>query len=212
MSGQNKFKRLWIILAAVLAFIIILNVVQYSNYAKAQKAGIEITLEATDYFDDKLGNEKELVIAMYSFYNTANRSPSKGNYYDSLVVESAQQVLAAFEREMNDRGFTQYDDVSCFRYYGFMEFTAAKVGSLYIVWAVLAVILLIVQLASGKKPAPVQTHTPTPVNIAPPPSFKPVSTAEACPTEALMKYKELLDMGVITQEEFDAKKKQLLGL
>ena len=30
--------------------------------------------------------------------------------------------------------------------------------------------------------------------------------------EELKKYKELLDMGVITQEEFDAKKKQLLGL
>ena len=31
-------------------------------------------------------------------------------------------------------------------------------------------------------------------------------------TEQLKKYKELLDMGVITQEDFDAKKKQLLGL
>ena len=29
--------------------------------------------------------------------------------------------------------------------------------------------------------------------------------------DALAKYKELLDAGVITQEEFDAKKKQLLG-
>ena len=29
---------------------------------------------------------------------------------------------------------------------------------------------------------------------------------------ALKEYKSLLDMGVITQEEFDAKKKQLLGL
>ena len=28
----------------------------------------------------------------------------------------------------------------------------------------------------------------------------------------LKKYKDLLDAGVITQEEFDAKKKQLLGL
>ena len=28
----------------------------------------------------------------------------------------------------------------------------------------------------------------------------------------LQKYKQLLDSGVITQEEFDAKKKQLLGL
>ena len=31
-------------------------------------------------------------------------------------------------------------------------------------------------------------------------------------TELLKKYKDLLDTGVITQEEFDAKKKQILGL
>ena len=30
--------------------------------------------------------------------------------------------------------------------------------------------------------------------------------------DELKKFKELLDSGVITQEEFDAKKKQLLGL
>ena len=30
--------------------------------------------------------------------------------------------------------------------------------------------------------------------------------------DELKKYKELLDMGIITQEEFEAKKKQLLGL
>ena len=32
------------------------------------------------------------------------------------------------------------------------------------------------------------------------------------PAEELKKMKELLDMGIITQEEFDSKKKQLLGL
>ena len=30
--------------------------------------------------------------------------------------------------------------------------------------------------------------------------------------DEIKKYKELLDSGIITQEEFDAKKKQLLGL
>ena len=30
--------------------------------------------------------------------------------------------------------------------------------------------------------------------------------------DEILKYKELLDLGAITQEEFDAKKKQLLGL
>lgn len=34
----------------------------------------------------------------------------------------------------------------------------------------------------------------------------------ASPADELKKYKELLDMGIITQEEFDTKKKQLLGL
>ena len=31
-------------------------------------------------------------------------------------------------------------------------------------------------------------------------------------TDDIRKYKELLDSGIITQEEFDVKKKQLLGL
>ena len=35
---------------------------------------------------------------------------------------------------------------------------------------------------------------------------------QASAADELKKFKELLDMGVITQEEFDAKKKQLLGL
>ena len=35
---------------------------------------------------------------------------------------------------------------------------------------------------------------------------------EKSSADELKKYKELLDMGIITQEEFDAKKKQLLGL
>ena len=41
-----------------------------------------------------------------------------------------------------------------------------------------------------------------------------VKTDKAAVSSAdeLKKFKELLDMGVITQEEFDAKKKQLLGL
>lgn len=38
------------------------------------------------------------------------------------------------------------------------------------------------------------------------------TTQEASGADELKKFKELLDMGAITQEEFDAKKKQLLGL
>lgn len=53
------------------------------------------------------------------------------------------------------------------------------------------------------------------------PDVEQVAPAQAAPhraatalgtAEELKTYKELLDTGVITQEEFDAKKKQLLGL
>ena len=37
-------------------------------------------------------------------------------------------------------------------------------------------------------------------------------TAQQSNADELKKYKELLDNGIITQEEFDAKKKQILGL
>ena len=55
------------------------------------------------------------------------------------------------------------------------------------------------ELVMGKK---AETAAPTVVN----------NIQQASPAEELKKFKELLDMGVITQEEFDAKKKQLLGL
>jgi hypothetical protein len=54
-----------------------------------------------------------------------------------------------------------------------------------------------------------QDKPAAPVVIQPPvvQTVAPQSNADE-----LKKYKELLDMGAITQEEFDAKKKQLLGL
>ena len=40
----------------------------------------------------------------------------------------------------------------------------------------------------------------------------PVSSSACSAADELKKFKELLDLGIITQEEFDAKKKQLLGM
>lgn len=42
--------------------------------------------------------------------------------------------------------------------------------------------------------------------------IKTVNTSKSDTIDSLKKYKELLDCGIITQEEFDAKKKQVLGL
>lgn len=40
----------------------------------------------------------------------------------------------------------------------------------------------------------------------------PIAVNQVSAADELKKFKELLDTGIITQEEFDAKKKQLLGL
>ena len=42
--------------------------------------------------------------------------------------------------------------------------------------------------------------------------LEPIVEAKSFSMDDLFKLKDLLDQGVITQEEFDAKKKQLLGL
>ena len=47
---------------------------------------------------------------------------------------------------------------------------------------------------------------------APAPTIETGSTSKSIAIEEIKQFKELLDAGIITQEEFDAKKKQLLGL
>jgi len=57
-------------------------------------------------------------------------------------------------------------------------------------------------------------HSRTPNETTPSEAQAPAISAPAQndPVEQLKKLKELVDMGILTQEEFDAKKKQILGL
>ena len=63
-------------------------------------------------------------------------------------------------------------------------------------------------------PVPPVGPAPQPIPAAPPagPASQPAPAAPYNEVEILKQYKELLDAGIITQEEFDAKKKQVLGL
>lgn len=58
--------------------------------------------------------------------------------------------------------------------------------------------------------APVAYAAPAAPAASPAPAAAPVDVSTAA--DDLLKLKELLDAGILTQEEFDAKKKQLLGL
>lgn len=80
-----------------------------------------------------------------------------------------------------------------------------KLDWLFYVIAIMNIVTLILayQIKNTK-------YDPEPAQVDNQASTKPNNEANI--PEELKKYKELLDSGVITQEEFDAKKKQLLGL
>ena len=68
--------------------------------------------------------------------------------------------------------------------------------------ALILIIFLVLSLLSTKE----GPRQPKAVTI-----IQPTSSA-ASSADEIMKFKELLDSGVITQEEFDAKKKEILGV
>ncbi|MFJ8459194.1 SHOCT domain-containing protein [Lysinibacillus xylanilyticus] len=43
-------------------------------------------------------------------------------------------------------------------------------------------------------------------------AFQPVAQNQISAADEILKFKKLLDDGILTKEEFDAKKKQLLGI
>ena len=77
-----------------------------------------------------------------------------------------------------------------------------------IVVAVVAVVVFAV--TKKKSPAPAKESAPVQPTVTQAPAGKPTASVNAA--DELKKYKGLLDDGIISQEEYDAKKKELLDL
>lgn len=88
----------------------------------------------------------------------------------------------------------------------------ALVGMLSPIWVPILIVLLVRRKKKKKAAESATTSETTESNATE--STDASESAKNNPTTAdeLLKYKELLDAGVITQEEFDAKKKELLKL
>ena len=109
---------------------------------------------------------------------------------------------------INDYG---YDNLSVV-YYALMISIGPAVIYLFIV---ISEFCLLKWLANPYKKPRKEKKKPQPVQpVQPVVQYVPVMQPAAEPNAAqqLMEYKNLLDMGAITQEEFEAKKKQILGL
>ncbi len=68
-----------------------------------------------------------------------------------------------------------------------------------------AMFMVTVRMFDRKKAKPAKSETAAPASV-------PAASSVSIPADDIKKLKELLDMGAITQEEFEIKKKQLLGL
>ena len=151
------------------------------------KAGISLaTSAAINAAADKYAPEK------------ANFKVTMGGYkidyhtYTYAELQKVGECEVGFIRFVNGKsGGRQSDDVLFF----FGEDTA-KLDKAY--KAICEGIDAAAQPVIQEAPAPVQQAAPQPT--------------AASVAEEILKFKQLLDMGAITQEEFEAKKKQLLGL
>lgn len=126
-------------------------------------------------------------------------------------------TIRAFAR--SKKGYTVFTYIVCVVFYLGTVFTYAKQGELnyyfflHIVLAVLFVLFIINAICSRQPVARIpvktagkhQSHSSVP-------AMTDIERQLYSPTEMLEKYKRLLDNGAITPEEYEAKKKELLGM
>ena len=112
--------------------------------------------------------------------------------YIVLVIISIVIAIAAFV----------YAAVNLSRWYDALEYPEVQFAIGLCVCAVIAVIIGFVKLSNANN---TDSYTDKETSYERPVTSKSVD-------EELIRYKRLLDQGVITQEEFEKKKKQLLDL
>ena len=271
-SFSKIFKSAWKVLAAILALLLIISVIKYSGYKKAQDVTVSL-LEAVsgDRFEEyTVYSEK--VDAMYLFFNPSHvhLQSVDGLEYDNTDLRlKAYKADKALGETLTEMGYDCYYASYFLKCTSIIEYIGKNVLIPYIVFGCLAIITLFTNvyfIADAKKAVIIdgdrvvcmkgkktlkeffikdikRVDAASRKGIAICGSdvkykIKHLENADEIKTaimdylsehipggagtvdegkqqsnaDELKKYKELLDSGVITQEEFDAKKKQLLGI
>ncbi len=263
----------WIVIAAMLVVILVISIISFSGYKKAQSTAVDFVLSSTSKFDEYQNDYKTMVKEMYDTFNPTSYSYKiNGVWIDNdEVVRTARKADEALGDLMTDAGYSCYYGSKYLRYVGFFDYTIDNNPAIFIIWGALALLLGALHLfyffdskkdividenriicKKGKKTAKefllkdIKSVELAPLkglkisgsgikyqiillsnadtlkttimdSLATLPSENSTTTEikqEILPSSAdeLKKYKDLLEAGIISQEEFDAKKKQLLGL
>lgn len=271
---NKKFRLAWIVVAAIFILVTLFSFIQYSGYKEAQEAAVAFTMISTDKFNKYKDDYNTLVEEMYDFFNPSyiNYTYNGVKFSNSDVVDTARDADRSLARLMKEAGYDCYRGSEYLEYVGFVDYATNNTIVPYIVWGVLALMLLFANLwcvsdakkaiiidadrivcKNGKKIAKEflvkdiksvelaslkgllvrgngikykinllanadELKSTIMDSLAALPIENMVATTEIkqeiqpSSADELKKFKGLLDMGVITQEEFDAKKRQLLGL
>ena len=214
--GGRKLKTLKVLMYIVLAFTLVAMTGVLLFYLVVPEVRENLTLEAYAIPQKKVDRHTILVVvelvamivcSVASLISTiVNRKKPHGGYYAGaflsvVLVGSASNILQYMEANY-------YNFYPVFRYVHVMMLKVLA----WVLFITMAVLLLdgFLQTRSHKR---AENKSPVNDSVVAAPVLQP--TPGAIPSTAateLKQYKELLDMGGITQEEYEAKKKQLLGL
>ena len=208
-------KKTWIVwlLAAILLVVTLVSfITDYSYYKKAQQFGLYCAGVASDMGGSSwIDEDDSYADQCRSVYHKLNSH----TIYSSAVAESEDAVRESFANVMEVGGYDQYDAdhvMIWFKYTNPMEYwtgyytTKALPICLYIFF-LFSIIFTLLLNRKAKKNAMIEEKREAQGNMPVPDVIVKSSGADE-----IKKYKELLDMGIISQEEFDNKKKQILEL
>ena len=212
-------KTLKIMLYILLALTVFLMTVALLVYLVVPEMRENLTLDAYAIPQERIERHTimvaiELVLmivcSVASLISTiVNWKKPHGGYYAGALLAVPYILCVVLVHSANN--LLGYMEANYYNFYHVFRYTHVFALTIFawVLFITMAVLLLdgFLQTRRCKNEAPVNGNNGATQSVQP--AAAAVSSTVA--TE-LKQYKELLDMGVITQEEFDAKKKQLLGL
>lgn len=156
--------------------------------------------------EESLESDEDVIMGFNGFLSEGEKGKKMGEPYSFAVTNKRLLMGAkiAFSRDFQTLLWDNTDHLSFERHKPYTNFGCITIDTMAKPY----------RISMGLKPAEaVSTKLQSLFVELKEKAKQPVAAASAgSVADEILKFKELLDMGVLTQEEFDAKKKQLLGL
>lgn len=164
----------------------------------------KVSLANFQIITELLEADENILIGFNGFLSEGGKGKKMGDPY-SFAVTNKRLLMGmkiAFSRDSQTLLWDNIDHISFARHKPYTNFGCITIETIKKPY----------QISLSLKPAEAVSQKLNEVFMEIKSSNKASETAAADSADELLKFKKLADMGVITPEEFEAKKKQLLGL